>query len=93
MAPRASNYTQTTLCRLAIHVCGRWFPRSLIRTRRRWTAPTPPVQPPLAKSVLGPAIIAITGMQLMSTLDGTIVIVALPRMQADLGLTDAARAG
>ena len=34
------------------------------------------------------AIIAITGMQLMSTLDGTIVIVALPRMQADLDLSD-----
>ncbi|HEU4361182.1 MAG TPA: MFS transporter [Mycobacterium sp.] len=30
-------------------------------------------------------------MQLMSTLDGTIVIVALPRMQADLDLSDAAK--
>jgi len=46
---------------------------------------------PLASSVLGIAIIAITGMQLMSTLDGTIVIVALPRMQADLDLSDAAK--
>ncbi len=43
---------------------------------------------PLSSSVLGVAIIAITGMQLMSTLDGTIVIVALPRMQAELGLSD-----
>jgi len=43
---------------------------------------------PLSSSVLGIAIIAITGMQLMSTLDGTIVIVALPRMQADLELSD-----
>src|SRR3979411_2497682 len=43
---------------------------------------------PLSSSVLGVAIIAITGMQLMSTLDGTIVIVALPRMQADLDLSD-----
>ena len=42
---------------------------------------------PLSSSVLGIAIIAITGMQLMSTLDG-IVIVALPRMQAELDLTD-----
>jgi EmrB/QacA subfamily drug resistance transporter len=41
--------------------------------------------------VLGAAIIAITGMQLMSTLDGTIVIVALPRMQADLDLSDATK--
>ncbi|WP_414685224.1 MFS transporter [Mycobacterium sp.] len=30
-------------------------------------------------------------MQLMSTLDGTIVVVALPRMQAELGLSDAAK--
>jgi EmrB/QacA subfamily drug resistance transporter len=43
---------------------------------------------PLSSSVLGVAIIAITGMQLMSTLDGTIVIVALPRLQADLELSD-----
>ncbi len=46
---------------------------------------------PLSKSVLGIAIIAITGMQLMSTLDGTIVIVALPRMQAELDLSDAGK--
>src|ERR1700742_4697729 len=46
---------------------------------------------PLSSSVLGIAIIAITGMQLMSTLDGTIVIVALPRMQADLALSDAGK--
>jgi EmrB/QacA subfamily drug resistance transporter len=46
---------------------------------------------PLSTQVLGIAIIAITGMQLMSTLDGTIVIVALPRMQAELGLSDAGK--
>src|SRR5258705_5464800 len=45
----------------------------------------------LSSAVLGIAIIAITGMQLMSTLDGTIVIVALPRMQADLDLSDAGK--
>ncbi len=45
----------------------------------------------LSDSVAGIAIIAITGMQLMSTLDGTIVIVALPRMQAELDLSDAAK--
>ncbi|MGH7290485.1 MAG: MFS transporter, partial [Myxococcota bacterium] len=45
----------------------------------------------LSSSVLGVAIIAITGMQLMSTLDGTIVIVALPQMQADLDLSDAGK--
>jgi EmrB/QacA subfamily drug resistance transporter len=46
---------------------------------------------PLATSVLGIAIVAITGMQLMATLDGTIVVVALPRMQAELDLSDAAK--
>ena len=40
---------------------------------------------------MGTTILAITGMQLMSTLDGTIVIVALPRMQAELDLSDAAK--
>ena len=54
------------------------------------TVPEPPARP-LASSVLGVAIVAITGMQLMSTLDGTIVIVALPRMQEQLGLSDAAK--
>ena len=47
--------------------------------------------PPLASSVVGIAIVAITGMQLMATLDGTIVVVALPRIQADLGLSDASQ--
>jgi EmrB/QacA subfamily drug resistance transporter len=49
------------------------------------------VSKPLSASVIGVAIIAITGMQLMSTLDGTIVVVALPRMQAELDLSDAAK--
>jgi EmrB/QacA subfamily drug resistance transporter len=54
------------------------------------SVPEPPPRT-LAASVLGIAIVAITGMQLMSTLDGTIVIVALPRMQADLDLSEAAK--
>ncbi|MGC2343532.1 MAG: MFS transporter, partial [Mycobacterium sp.] len=37
------------------------------------------------------AVIAIAGMQLMATMDGTIAIVALPKIQNDLGLTDAGR--
>src|SRR5271156_3706966 len=45
----------------------------------------------LSDSVVGIAIIAITGMALMSTLDGTIVIVALPRMQAELNLSEAGK--
>ena len=45
----------------------------------------------LTTHVLGIAIFAITGMQLMSTLDGTIVIVALPRLQAELDLSDAGK--
>src|SRR3954465_14855057 len=55
------------------------------------SGPTAHPAPPRASSVLGIAIVAITGMQLMSTLDGTIVIVALPRMQAELGLSDASK--
>lgn len=55
------------------------------------SGPSDPQSAPLSKSVLGIAIIAITGMQLMSTLDGTIVIVALPRMQAELDLSDAGK--
>ncbi len=54
------------------------------------SVPEPPAKP-LASSVLGVAIVAITGMQLMATLDGTIVIVALPRMQADLALSEAGK--
>ncbi|MDT5013035.1 MAG: hypothetical protein QOH57_4652 [Mycobacterium sp.] len=53
--------------------------------RTRWSSQ------PLSSSVVGIAIVAITGMQLMATLDGTIVIVALPRMQVDLDLSDAAK--
>ncbi|HEU0190041.1 MAG TPA: MFS transporter [Mycobacterium sp.] len=37
------------------------------------------------------AVIAIAGMQLMATMDGTIAIVALPKIQNDLGLSDAGR--
>ncbi|MGH3959207.1 MFS transporter [Mycobacterium sp.] len=37
------------------------------------------------------AVIAISGMQLMATMDGTIAIVALPKIQNDLGLSDAGR--
>ncbi|MDI3314356.1 MAG: MFS transporter [Mycobacterium sp.] len=37
------------------------------------------------------AVIAIGGMQLMATMDGTIAIVALPKIQNQLGLSDAGR--
>src|ERR1700750_1330584 len=53
--------------------------------------PTEHYAPKLTSHFLGIAIIASTGMQLMSTLDGTIVIVALPRMQAELDLSDAGK--
>src|ERR1700752_1398831 len=39
------------------------------------------------------AVIAIGGMQLMATMDGTIAIVALPKIQNELGLSDAGRSG
>ena len=37
------------------------------------------------------AVIAICGMQLMATMDGTIAIVALPKIQNELSLSDAGR--
>lgn len=37
------------------------------------------------------AVIAIGGMQLMATMDGMIAVVALPRIQNELGLSDAGR--
>jgi EmrB/QacA subfamily drug resistance transporter len=37
------------------------------------------------------AVIALGGMQLMATMDGTIAIVALPKIQNELGLSDAGR--
>src|SRR3984957_9533121 len=37
------------------------------------------------------AVIAIAGMQLMATMDGTIAIVALPKIQNELSLSDAGR--
>jgi EmrB/QacA subfamily drug resistance transporter len=37
------------------------------------------------------AVITIAGMQLMATMDGTIAIVALPKIQNELGLSDAGR--
>ncbi|MEZ0364671.1 MFS transporter [Mycobacterium sp. pUA109] len=37
------------------------------------------------------AVVAIGGMQLMATMDGTIAIVALPKIQNDLDLSDAGR--
>src|SRR5579884_1191661 len=37
------------------------------------------------------AVIAIGGMQLMATMDGTIAIVALPKIQNELSLSDAGR--
>lgn len=37
------------------------------------------------------AVVAIGGMQLMATMDGTIAIVALPKIQNELNLTDAGR--
>lgn len=37
------------------------------------------------------AVIAIGGMQLLATMDSTVAIVALPKIQDDLGLSDAGR--
>lgn len=47
---------------------------------------------PVTDRALGPAIIALGGMQLMMTLDGTVAALALPRLEAELGLSEAGRA-
>ena len=37
------------------------------------------------------AVVAIGGMQLLATMDSTVAIVALPKIQDELGLSDAGR--
>lgn len=39
------------------------------------------------------AVIAIGGMQLLATMDSTVAIVALPKIQDELNLSDAGRSG
>ena len=59
-------------------------PTTLHRTRRNFPTWLPP-------RWFIAAVIAIGGMQLMAMMDGTITIVALPKIQNELGLSDAGR--
>jgi EmrB/QacA subfamily drug resistance transporter len=59
-------------------------PTPLSRTSRRF-----PTWLPSRRFIA--AVIAIGGMQLMATMDGTIAVFALPKMQNELGLSDAGR--
>ena len=68
------------------------------RVLPQWTAP-PPVEPTthddgnqlcrLASS--SPSSVAIGGMQLMAAMDGPVAVFALPKIQNELGLSDAGR--
>lgn len=52
---------------------------------------TRPMTYPVTERAFGLAIIALSGMQLMAVLDGTVVNLALAPLQAELGLSDAGR--
>src|SRR6201996_5546668 len=55
------------------------------------TTPTKTSTPWMPTRRFFAAVIAIAGMQLMATMDGTIAIVALPKIQNELSLSDAGR--
>lgn len=46
---------------------------------------------PVTRSALGLPILVLSGVQLLMVLDGTVVLLALPRLQDELGLSDAGR--
>ncbi|MBL1078994.1 MFS transporter [Nocardia sp. 2] len=50
------------------------------------------MQYPVTKRAFGLAILVLSGLQLMVVLDGTVMILALPRLQEDLGLSSAGSA-
>lgn len=49
--------------------------------------PAATTQYPVTKRAFGLAILVLSGLQLMVVLDGTVVILALPRLQEEMGLT------
>ena len=64
----------------------------LATTQRPECASATPVQPPRLSTRRFVAVLsALGGIQLLATMDGTVAIFALPRIQNDLGLSDATR--
>ncbi|ASF06100.1 putative drug resistance transporter [Nocardia brasiliensis NBRC 14402] len=49
--------------------------------------PAAPTQYPVKERAFGLAILVLSGMQLMSVLDGTVMILVVPRLQADFGMS------
>jgi EmrB/QacA subfamily drug resistance transporter len=61
-------------------------------TDRPECVPPAPVEPPrMATRHFVAVVSALSGIQLLATMDGTVAIFALPRIQIDLGLSDATR--
>ncbi|UGT42208.1 MFS transporter [Nocardia yamanashiensis] len=54
--------------------------------------PAATMQYPVTKRAFGLAILVLSGLQLMVVLDGTVMILALPRLQEQLGLSSAGSA-
>ncbi|MFI2231361.1 MFS transporter [Nocardia testacea] len=52
----------------------------------------PAIQYPVTKRAFGLAILVLSGLQLMVVLDGTVVILALPRLQEEMGLSSSGSA-
>jgi EmrB/QacA subfamily drug resistance transporter len=78
----------------AVHPWATDRPRQAVPTPVKKTAPERvsryfPAWLPSRRFVA--AVVAISGMQLMATMDGTIAIVALPKIQNQLSLSDAGR--
>jgi EmrB/QacA subfamily drug resistance transporter len=61
------------------------------RALPRWTTPTSvePTRPPSRQFVT--TLVTVGGMQLMAAMDGPVALFALPKIQNDLGLSDAGR--
>jgi EmrB/QacA subfamily drug resistance transporter len=61
-------------------------------TQRPECVPPAPVEPPrMATRHFVAVVSALSGIQLLATMDGTVAIFALPKIQNDLGLSDATR--
>jgi EmrB/QacA subfamily drug resistance transporter len=85
----ALNDAERAAAEWATHAAAPALPRRAERAALDRTSSYYPAWLPSRRFIA--AVIAIGGMQLMATMDGTIAIVALPKIQNELGLSDAGR--